>query len=425
MVLFAFGVNHRTAPVAFRERISFRQETLHSALTELVGCEGVDEAAILSTCNRTDLFCGLSHGDGREALDWFQYAQSLTSSEIQRYVYTYRCESVVRHMLRVASGLDSMVLGEPQILGQVKEAYTEAVKTGTLGRILRRLFQHAFTVAKRVRTDTAIGSSPVSVAFAAVSLAKQIFGDLSAQTALVIGAGETIELAARHLRKNSIGRLVVANRTLENAHRIAAQFDGYAIALNELTPHLADADFIITSTASTTPIISLEHLSDAIKKRKRRPILIVDIAVPRDVDPRAGELTDIYHYSVDDLREVINSGVRSRQEAAHQAEEIIDTQVDHFMDWLGALDVVSAIRSLRDEAEHTRDEVLAQAERMLLRGVPADQVIKLLAHRLTNKLLHTPTVQLRQAAAQGRDDIISAAHLLFSLSHAREDDNTQ
>jgi glutamyl-tRNA reductase len=277
------------------------------------------------------------------------------------------------------------------------------------------LFQHSFTTAKQVRTDTAIGASPVSVAFAAVSLAKQIFGELSRHTALLIGAGETIDLTARHLCESNIGRVIVANRTLERAHALASEYNGYAIALSELPAHLAEADIIISSTAAELPILGKGSVESALKARKHRPMFMVDIAVPRDIEPEVGELADVYLYTVDDLQEVIQENLQSRQEAAKQAEEIVDAQVANFTGWLQSLSAVSTIRDYRLNAERMRDEELANARRLLAQGREPEQVMRLLARALTNKLIHTPCVQLKQAAAEGRDELLRAAHELFNL----------
>ncbi len=413
--LLAFGLSHRTAPLALRERVVFPPERVGGALRELVSCEGVEEAAILSTCNRTDLYCRLSEGDGNGLRDWFRSYHGLSASEVRRHLYTHRADSAVRHVLRVASGLDSMIVGEPQILGQLKDAYTTAVRTGTLGTVLRRLFQHSFSVAKRVRTDTAIGSSPVSVAFAAVALARQIFGDLGERRALLIGAGDTIELAARHLRGGGLERLVIANRTLERAQELAMELGGYALPLRDVPSHLADADIVFSCTASSAPVLSLADAQHAIHARKRRPIFMVDLAVPRDIEPAVGELEDVYLYTVDELRDVVEENLRSREGAAYQAEGIIDIQVGYFMDWLRALHAVPAIRTLRGNACLTRDQVLERAQRMIARGAPPEEALEYLANVLTNKLLHAPTVQLRRAGAEGREDLLEAARRLLEL----------
>jgi len=431
MTLFACGLNHRSAPVGMRERVVFGPDELPRALGELRGCRGVDEAAILSTCNRTDLYLGLEDGADREVRSWFQDYHGLSRRELDPHLYTHRSDQAVRHVMRVASGLDSMVLGEPQILGQLKAAYGVARTSGTCGTLLGKLFQQAFFVAKRVRSDTAIGSSPISVAFAAVALAKQILGDLSTHTALLIGAGETVELAARHLAGNGLGRMIVANRTLENAHRVASEFAGYAIELDEIPVHLAEADIVISSTGAQGTVLALEHARAAMRKRKHRPVFMVDIAVPLDIDPRVGTLEDVYLYSVDDLRDVIEENLRSREDAARQAEEIIDQHVGRFMSWLGTREVLATLRAVRGGAEETRDAMLEKARRRLAAGASPDEVVDYLAHTLTNKLLHMPTVQIRRAGAGARHELVAAARILFELessagaSEARSGDDAR
>jgi glutamyl-tRNA reductase len=307
------------------------------------------------------------------------------------------------------------VLGEPQILGQVKSAFQTAASANATGKMLSKLFQHVFSVSKQIRTDTAIGNSPVSVAFAAVSLARQIFSELKEQTALLIGAGETVELAARHLHQNGIGRIIVANRTVERAHSLAAQFDGYAIALTEIGNHLAEADIVISSTASPLPILGKGTVERALKERKHRPIFMVDIAVPRDIEPEVADLSDIYLYTVDDLDEVIEENKRSRQEAALQAEEIIDQHVEEFMGWLRSLDAVELIQGYRIQAEQLRNETLKKALQQLKKGKSPEEALQFLAHTLTNKLLHTPSAQLRQAGFDGQIELLEAANTLFQL----------
>ena len=308
-----------------------------------------------------------------------------------------------------------MILGEPQILGQLKQAWRAAREAGTLGTQLGRLFQHTFAVAKQVRTDTAIGASPVSVAFAAVSLARQIFGELGDYTALLVGAGETIELAARHLEDQGIGRMVIANRTVERAHELAVRFRGYAIALDEIPDHLAEADIVISSTASPDPILHRPQVAAALRRRKHRPMFLVDIAVPRDIDPAVAELADAYLYTVDDLEDIIQDSLRSRQEAALQAEDIIEIQVDHFLEWIRSLDAVGAIRALRGRGERMREEVLGRARQMLAAGRPPQEVLEWATHTLGNKLLHAPSAALREAGASGRSGLIDAARELFRL----------
>ncbi|MFZ5592871.1 MAG: glutamyl-tRNA reductase [Pseudomonadota bacterium] len=419
MRLLAVGINHKTAPVDIRERVAFAPDRLPEALHDLQTRSGVNEAAILSTCNRTELVCCAKGGNDDNIVEWLGNYHHLRSEDVAPYVYLYPEQDAVRHMLRVASGLDSLILGEPQILGQMKTAYATAMQAGTVGTTLGRLFQHTFSVAKQVRTDTAIGSSPVSVAFAAVSLAKQIFGELTGYTVLLIGAGETIELAARHLHENGIGRMIIANRTLEKAHVLASEFNGYAIELGEIPSHLAEADIVISSTASPLPILGKGAVERAIKARKHRPMLMVDIAVPRDIEPEAGDLRDVYLYTVDDLQEIIQEGLKSRQEAAKQAEEIIDVQVAHFMGWLKSLEAVSTIRAYREQAERLRDDELEKARRLLASGASAEKVLQQLARTLTNKLLHAPSAQMKQAGFQGRFDLLEAARELFDLKKSQ------
>ena len=415
MSILAFGINHKTAPVDIRERVAFEPGQICHALKDLVAQPAINEAAIISTCNRTELYCGLENNDLAMIVNWLRKYHELGERDIQPYVYAHPDHDAVRHPLRVASGLDSMVLGEPQILGQMKDAYSAANEAGTLGGLLDRLFQHTFAVAKQVRTDTQIGASPVSVAFAAVSLSKQIFSELSDHTALLIGAGETIELAARHLHESGIGRMIIANRTVDRAHNLAAEFNAYAISLPDIPGHLAEADIVISSTASPLPILGKGSVESALKIRKHRPILMIDIAVPRDIESEVGDLDDVYLYTVDDMQEIIQEGLRSRQEAAEQAEEIIDTQVSHFMSWLQSLGAVSTIRAVRDKAEANRDEELKRALELLASGKKPEEVMEQFAHRLTNKLIHTPSVQLKQAGYDGRNDVFDVARTIFDI----------
>ncbi len=416
MSLFTIGINHKTAPVDVRERVVFAPEHIQQALHEMRALKGVNEAAILSTCNRTEVYCQTDAPDEEpEIIEWLGTFHALAARELQPYLYRYEDESAVRHALRVACGLDSLVLGEPQILGQLKTAYQAANDAGTLGRQLGRLFQHAFAVAKQIRTDTAIGASPVSVAFAAVNLAKQIFGDLSRQTALMIGAGETIELAVRHLAANGIDRITVANRSLEKAQALAGQYGGEGMTLPAIGERLHEADIVISSTAAPLPILGKGAVERALKIRKHRPMFMVDIAVPRDIEPEVGTLDDVYLYTVDDLEEVINENLASRREAAQQAEDIIDLKVDDFMGWLRAQGAVSTIVAYRSKAEALREEVQAKARRLLSQGKPVDEVLDFLAHTLTNKLTHDATSRLNQAARDGNDELMKAAQALFNL----------
>jgi len=416
MAILVVGLNHETAPVEIRERIAFGPDILVGALRNLTEHAHIGEGLILSTCNRTEIYCSVNSDAAKTVADWIGRFHGLDQSRIAPYLYTRIDRDAVSHLLRVASGLDSMVLGEPQILGQVKTAFQVASDSGATGKLLGRLFQNAFAVAKQVRTNTAIGNSPVSVAFAAVSLARQIFSNLRDQTALLVGAGETIELAARHLHQHGVGRILVANRTVERAHNLAAQLDGYAIALTELASHLPEADILISSTASPLPVLGKGAVERALKERKHRPIFMVDIAVPRDIEPEVSELDDVYLYTVDDLQGVVEEGMRSRREAAEQAKEIIEFHTEEFLGWLRSLDAVALIQDYRDCAERVRDEVLAKALHQLEKGRPPQEVVGFLAHTLTNKLLHGPSARLRQAGREGQNDLLEAANELFQLT---------
>ncbi len=419
MSIITLGLNHKTAPVDIRERLAFSPDNLADAVKSLSSLDHIGEAAILSTCNRTELYCTTLARDEltqqaiEQVVTWLSEFHGLNPADINDHLYAHQHEDSIRHALQVACGLDSLVLGEPQILGQMKQAYAQANEQGTMGSLLGKLFQHAFSVAKQVRTDTAIGSSPVSVAFAAVSLSKQIFGDLSSHTALMIGAGETIELAARHLHGNNIKQMIIANRSVDKGQALAEQFDAEAIALPQIPEHLHRADIVISSTASPLPILGKGAVEKALKTRKHKPIFMCDIAVPRDVEPEVDELDDVYLYTVDDLQEIIQENIESRQEAAEQAREIIENQVEDFLNWERSLDSVEVIREIRDSAESLAADVLARARSQLAQGKPADDVLAFLARTLTNKLLHQPSATLRQTGESSRHDLLDFARQLF------------
>ncbi len=415
MTLLALGINHNTAPVGIREKLAFSGDVLRPALRELGNLSEVQEAVILSTCNRTELYCGVQSLEITGIVNWIAQSRNLHLDEFKPYLYTHLENQFIRHIFRVACGLDSLILGEPQILGQMKSAYQAAYDAGTLGKELGQLFRISFSTAKKVRTDTAIGSSPVSMAFAAVQLAQQIFDKLSMQTALLIGAGETIELTARHLHQQNISRLIIANRTLNKARDLANQFNGFAIVLSDIPDHLAEADIVVSSTASPLPILGKGRVESAIKQRKHKPMLMIDLAVPRDVEPEVEQLRDVYLYTVDDLKNTIEENFKSRREAADKAEQIIDSQVEQFLAWLRGEDAVSTIQTLRAQAETTRDETLNKALLALRCGKNPEEVINTLAHRLTNKLMHEPTIRLRQASRDERQNILDAARELFNL----------
>ena len=415
MHLTVLGINHTTAPVEVRGKVAFPSERLGQALAELTALDGVREAVILSTCNRTELYCAQEQQGFDPITRWLCQFHNLCQDNLQNHIYTYTDDEAVRHAMRVAVGLDSMILGEPQILGQMKASYQTALDAGSIHTLINRLFQHTFSVAKQIRTDTAIGASPVSVAFAAVRLAMQIFGNLEKQTALLIGAGETIELTARHLHEQGIGKIIIANRTVERAHDLAAQFNGYGIGLDEIPAHLAEADIVISSTGSSGIILDRETVLTALRSRKHRPVFMVDIAVPRDIDEDVTELDDVYLYNVDDLKQVIEENLRSRRQAAQQAEEIIEVQVAHFSEWTQSLEAVPTLRAYREHAQALGREAIDKARRQLDSGTPPEQVIETLTRNLINKLTHDPSVNLRSAVATGNTGLLDAVRTLFRI----------
>jgi len=415
MALLALGINHKTASVEVRERVAFAPELLAEAMNGAADFADLKEIAILSTCNRTELYCSSAIEGSRALLEWLGEYHDLDPDELQQCSYAFWGEDAARHMMRVASGLDSLVLGEPQILGQLKSAYSLSQENGHVGAELGRLFQQTFSVAKQVRTDTAIGENPVSVAYAAVSLAQHIFSDMRESKALLIGAGETIELVARHLVNAGVKDITVANRTLNRALALADEFDGKAILLGDIPNALAEADIVIASTASQLPILGKGAVESALKQRKHRPIFMVDIAVPRDIEAQVAELDDVYLYTVDDLKEVIEENQRSREDAARQAEEIIETGAHEFMRQLRSLEAVDVLTAFRGQAESLRDQELGRALKQLENGKSADEVLTMLARSLTNKMLHHPTIQMRKASAEGRTEMLDLVQELHQL----------
>ncbi|KAA0876555.1 glutamyl-tRNA reductase [Nitrincola tapanii] len=415
MALLALGINHKTAPVEVRERVAFAPEKLADAMRQAQIYADLQEIAILSTCNRTELYCSANSEDKEQLLQWLGQYHQLDPHLLAPCSYLYEEEAAVRHMMRVACGLDSLVLGEPQILGQLKSAYSLSQEAGVLGAELGRWFRHTFNVAKKVRTHTAIGQNPVSVAYAAVSMAQHIFADLRQSRALLIGAGETIELVARHLHRAGVREMTVANRTLGRALELAQEFSGRAIALGDIPEVLPKIDIVISSTASQLPILGKGAVESALKKRRHQPMFMVDIAVPRDIEAQVGELDDVYLYTVDDLKDVIEENQRGRETAAQEAETLIEAGTHEFMRQLRELDAVDTLTALRQQGQVICDEMLEKALRQLQSGKPAEEVMSILARGLTNKLLHSPTVQLREASAAGRKDLNRLVIELFQL----------
>jgi glutamyl-tRNA reductase len=413
MALIALGINHTTASVAVREAVAFAPDRLTSALQAARSLPGLNEIAILSTCNRMEIYADTDDSD--RLLAWLANYHSTPLDQIRACAYEHQGAAAAKHMMKVAAGLDSLVLGEPQILGQMKSAYASAVAAGSLGKNLYHTFHKVFSVAKRVRSETAIGANPVSVAYAAVSLAQQIFSDLKKDTALLIGAGETTELVAKHLREQGIEHIIVANRTLSNAVRLAETVGGEAISLSDIPNLLHRADIVIASTASPIPILGKGAVEAALKRRRHKPMFMVDIAVPRNIEEQVGSLPDVYLYTVDDLKAVIDENRRSREQAALIALEIIDEGVNHYQAALSSLDAVASIRAFRAQIAELREAPLQKALKQLQQGHNPEQVLRQFAEQFGNKIMHQPSNALKQAAADGQFEAIAAFQRLFAL----------
>jgi len=418
--LIALGINHKSAAVEVRERVAFAPEQVAEAMYDACNTGDVDEVVVLSTCNRTELYAVVSDRrplpeQAAQLIDWMARYHHLSAEDLQKAAYHHEGEQALKHMVHVAAGLDSMVLGEPQIFGQLKSAYAVASEAGTVGTELGRLFPRVFTIAKRVRTDTAIGENPVSVAYAAVDVARRIFTNLGNCNALLVGAGETIELVARHLIEAGVSNIVIANRTLGRARDLAQKFGADAVLLAEIPDHLPTSDIVITSTASQLPIIGKGTVETALKARRHRPVLMVDIAVPRDVEAQVGELRDVYLYSVDDLREIVDGNLRARQDEVRKADEIIDQGIAAVGEERRTLAAVDLVKQYRQSAEAVRERELERALASIDRGDDPQQVVAQLARAITNKLIHAPTLGLKKASAEGRHDVLGHAIRLLGL----------
>uniref|UniRef100_A0A486XQL1 Glutamyl-tRNA reductase n=1 Tax=Rheinheimera sp. BAL341 TaxID=1708203 RepID=A0A486XQL1_9GAMM len=396
MAIFALGINHKTAPVALREQVAFAPEQLPEALRELTSLTHISDAVILSTCNRTELYFNGTATQAEQVIAWLAQFHVLNAAELQPHLYLHQNNAAAEHLMQVAAGLDSLVLGEPQILGQVKQAYMQARNAGTVNPQFERLFQKTFAVAKQVRSETEIGANAVSVAFAAVSLAKQIFGNLGKVRVLLIGAGETIELVAKHLQEQGAAQLTVANRTYERAVMLAEQFAASAITLSQVPQQLVQADIVISSTASTLPIVGKGMVEQALKQRKHKPMFLVDLAVPRDIESQVSELEDAYLYTVDDLQSIVAQNLSSRQQAAEQAKQMISVGAAEYAQWLTLQGNIDWVRDYRQRCEAIRSELLAKAVNQLAAGQDAEKVLAEFSTKLSNRLMHSPTKAIRQ-----------------------------
>jgi len=417
MQLFALGLNHQSAPLELRERVAITAETLADALREMVRVGPAAEGAILSTCNRTELYC--ADGDPGRTLEWLAHYHALSASELAPHAYTLPQDQAVRHAFRVASGLDSMVLGEPQILGQMKEAVRAAEEVGTLGTTLSRLFQRSFAVAKDVRTHTKVGANVVSMAAASVKLALRVFPRLSDRRVLFIGAGEMIELCATHFAGQSPRSITVANRTIERAQALARRFNATAVELRALPDVLASCDVVVSCTASSLPILGKGIMERTIKARRHQPVVMIDLAVPRDIEAEVADLDDVFLFTLDDLAHLVQTGAEERRSAVSQAEQIIDLQVGQFLHWMESRDVVPLIRELRERGEVLRQTELERALKRLARGDDPQQVVESLSQGLTNKFLHGPTQALSEARGGDARKLYDVLSDLFRLRSDR------
>lgn len=401
MSLLAIGINHNTASVELREKVAFGPDKLSEALGQLSADSHVNGSVILSTCNRTEIYCDVKSSSKNKLIEWLTQFHNVSPEDLKPSLYVHEDQAAIRHLMRVSCGLDSLVLGEPQILGQVKQAYADSRKNNAVDSSLDKWFQKAFSVAKRVRTETEIGGSAVSVAYAACTLAKHIFESLSDATVLLVGAGETIELVAKHLAGHNCKRIIVANRTRERAMSLAEEFNAEVIALNEIPDHLHFADIVISSTASPLPIIGKGMVESALKKRRYQPMLFVDIAVPRDIESQVGDLNDAYLYSVDDLQSIVDSNIEQRKVEAIQAEAIVSEESAAFMSWMRSLQAVDSIRDYRKAANDIREELLSKSLQALAAGGDPEKLLVELSNKLTNKLIHNPTRAMQSAAELG------------------------
>lgn len=412
MTILVLGINHNTAPVELRERVAFAPEQMLDALEQLKQNAEFSDAVILSTCNRTEVYCSGDDLQVEMVVAWMSQYHQLDKAQLVKFIYHYQDLHACKHIMRVASGLDSMVLGEPQILGQIKQAFKRARNVGTVCSLFQRLFQHSFFVAKQVRTQTDIGANAVSVAYAAVNLAKHIFGQLAEARVLLIGAGETIELVAKHLLQQGSQQMTVANRTLSRAEDLAQQIGGEVVSLAKIPEQLVNSDIVISSTASVLPIIGKGMVEAALKKRRYKPIFLVDLAVPRDVEGQVSDLDDAYLYTIDDLQMIVGDNLDSRNQAAKAAEQIILEQAEVFQRTLHSLNSVAVIRQYREQCHQVKQILVKRAKSQIQAGQDPEKIIEELAYKLTNKLMHAPTQSLKNAA---QDDELEQLHMIKNI----------
>jgi len=413
MPLFTIGISHRTAPIEIRERVAIPPAEYAARAGQLRALPGVEEVLILGTCNRTEIYC-LSSESGKETLlDWIHRSNGLPPGQLDQHFYAFEGEASARHLIRVASGLDSLVLGETQILGQLKDAWQQAHDAGSLGKVLDRLFQHTFASAKAIRTRSGISDHPVSVAYTAVVLARQIFGDLDTKTVVLVGAGEMVQLCGRYLRDHGIAHLLILNRSLDKAQELAAELDATPMSLDRLDEALPQADILFSSTASPQPVIRKSDVKAALRRRRHRPMFLVDIAVPRDIDPAITKLKDVYLYTIDDLQKVVDENLQQRSEAAEQAQGDVEEAVAAFMRWLYGIRAGRTLKRIREHSHRFEQELTERALRRLQAGQDPEDVLQQMAATLTNKILHLPSKRLREAAEERNYEVLKAADRIF------------
>jgi len=421
MPLFTIGISHHTAPIEVRERVAIPRTEYSARVGELRALPGVEEVLVLGTCNRTEIYC-LSSRDGKDTvLDWIHRSNGLQAGELDQHFYAFEGEDAARHLIRVASGLDSLVLGETQILGQLKEAWQMAHDTGSLGKVLDRLFQHTFASAKTIRTRSGISEHPVSVAYTAVVLARQIFGDLDSKTVVLVGAGEMVQLCGRYLRDHGIANLLILNRSLAAAEELARELDASAMTLDRLGEALPRADILISSTASPQPVIRKADVRTALRQRRHRPMFLVDIAVPRDIAPDVAKVKDVYLYTIDDLQQVVDENMQQRSEAAALALADVDEAVAGFMRWLYGIRAGRTLKRIREQSHEFERDLTERALRRLQAGQDPNDVLQQLAATLTNKILHLPSKRLREAAEDRDYEVLKAADRIFRLDEPEQE----
>lgn len=413
MPLFTIGISHHTAPIEIREKVAIARSEYAERVGQLCALPGVEEVIVVGTCNRTEIYC-LSTDAGKQSLvDWVHEVNDIPAGELDRHLYDHEGEEAARHLIRVASGLDSLVLGETQILGQLKDAWQQAHDVGSQGKVLDRLFQHTFNAAKTIRTNSGISDHTVSVAYTAVVLARQIFGDLSSQTVVLVGAGEMVQLCGRYLRDHGIAKLLIVNRSRDKAEELAAEMGATALTLDQLGEALPKADILISSTASPLPVITRADIKAALRQRRHRPMFLVDIAVPRDIDPEISKLKDVYLYTIDDLQTVVDENMEQRNAAARSAVGDVEAAVATFMRWLSGIRAARTLKRIREQSHEFEQELTERALRKLDAGQNPADVLKQLTQTLTNKILHLPSKRLREAAESQDYEVLKAADRIF------------